>query len=416
MDRVNILLVDDRPENLLALEATLSELPVECIEASSGSDAVRVARETDFAVVLLDVHMPEMDGFETAAALRQQQRSKATPIIFVTAMDRDDRHVLSAYSLGAVDYLFKPLDPDILVSKLRVFVELHQQRKMIEHQATELTEQIRGLEEAREDIRSKEELLEQLRAAKEEAEAASRTKSTFLANMSHELRTPLHGIISFSGFGIKNADTDERKKLREYFEDIRVSGDTLLALLNDLLDLAKLEAGKMTLRRRHTDVRVLVTAVIQEVAAYAEERRVTIVCEESDDDFLAAVDGDRIKQVVRNLLSNSIKFSPEGGVAHVGFRLNDSLIEVILHDQGVGIPEDELTSVFEKFVQSSRTKTGAGGTGLGLAICRQIVVAHGGSIWAENAQEGGAVFGFQIPIEAPEPSGPVETTCSAEVC
>jgi len=245
--------------------------------------------------------------------------------------------------------------------------------------------------------------------AKEAAERANRAKSEFLANMSHELRTPMHAILSFARLGQDKSGGDER--LRGYFERIRSGGDRLLVLLNDLLDLSKLEAGRMVLEARRHDLAFIVREVAAELEPLAVARRLRVAL--PDQSAGACIDGPRFAQVVRNLLANAIKFTPEGrGIAvalapaclPAGRRATDhgelAAVALTVRDEGIGIPEAELERVFDKFVQSSKTKSGAGGTGLGLAICREIVEAHGGTIVAGNAPGGGAVFTVTVPVAA----------------
>ncbi len=250
--------------------------------------------------------------------------------------------------------------------------------------------------------------------ARDVAEAANLAKSEFLANMSHELRTPMHAILSFSRLGETRsvaADPDA-PKLLSYFQRISQSGDRLLSLLNNLLDLAKLEAGRMQYESGHHDLRSIVETIVGELAAYAAERGVTIHVEDGALPVLAWCDPARIGQVVRNLLSNALKFTPSGRAVHVRIGLGEwsssdagegapirAAASIVVTDEGRGIPEGELEAVFDKFVQSSTTRSGAGGTGLGLAICREIVDQHGGRIWADNAREGGAVFRVMLPCE-----------------
>ncbi|MFQ5493890.1 MAG: ATP-binding protein [Phycisphaerae bacterium] len=261
---------------------------------------------------------------------------------------------------------------------------------------TDITARLR----AEETIRRHSEILErtvkertaELATAKDRAEASSRAKSAFLANMSHELRTPLHGVLSFADFGVEQCGRGKPEDLQEYFRQIQSSGQSLLALLNDVLDLAKLEAGKMTYDMQEANLGELIRTVGSEFEALAAERRLTIQYPGSEPNAWTRIDASRVGQVIRNLLSNAVKFSPDGGVIDVDLQCHNRSVEVAIRDEGPGIPEDELETVFDKFVQSSKTRNGAGGTGLGLAICRQIMKAQNGSIWAENSPQGGALF------------------------
>lgn len=247
-------------------------------------------------------------------------------------------------------------------------------------------------------------------AAKDAAEYASEAKSEFLANISHELRTPMHSVLSFANLGEDRARAAEQYKLAHFFQRIHQSGSRLLSLLNDLLDLSKLEAGMANLRVRNQDLLPVVREAVAECESWATTREIELLIDADTGPTMASFDSIRIGQVIRNLLSNAIKFSPKGSTVRIIFseaRLSsgDSASEpgefgatrIEIRDQGPGIPEGELEQIFDKFVQSSKTKTGAGGSGLGLAICREIVLAHRGTIRACNNPTGGASLIVTLP-------------------
>lgn len=240
---------------------------------------------------------------------------------------------------------------------------------------------------------------QQLLAAKDAAEAATRAKSEFLANISHELRTPMHGILSFASFGITKGEQVPAEKLKSYFEKIHASGLRLLALLNDLLDLSKLEAGKMVFQLEPEVLSSVLRHAVDELESLVSERDLT-VRQSLHCEVVVLADRERLLQVLRNLLGNAVKFTPPGGTIEICTSNAGDDVLIAVADTGVGIPEDELEVVFQKFVQSKKTKTGAGGTGLGLAICKEVVAAHGGRIWAENNPGGGARICFTLPVQS----------------
>lgn len=238
----------------------------------------------------------------------------------------------------------------------------------------------------------------ELRQAKEAADEANAAKSDFLANMSHELRTPLHGILSFARFGLKNHLSAEREKLRSYFARIETSGNTLLKLLNALLELSKYEAMAVTITCEWLSLADLANDAAEEFAAVAKEKGLSLRVHILTANACIWADRDRLAQVLRNLIGNSLKFTPQGGEVRINVDSSDGRAIISVEDTGPGIPDEECERVFDKFAQSKRTNSGAGGTGLGLAICREIVGLHGGSINAKPTGGRGAYVQVQLPI------------------
>ena len=251
-------------------------------------------------------------------------------------------------------------------------------------------------------ITAQKQMEKELQQAKEKAEEANRIKTEFLANMSHELRSPLHGILSFTNFGIEEIEEENKEKLLEYLKKIKQLGDRLLALLNNLLDLSKLEAGKMPYSFKKISITHLILHLTSGLDVIFKEKGVTIQFDKPDFNDTVEIDEHKILQVIQNVLSNASKFSSKESIVRIELHDKEKDILLSVINRGVGIPENELETIFDKFAQSSKTKTGAGGTGLGLSICREIIQDHNGKIWAEKNPEGGAVVRILIPKEQKE--------------
>jgi len=426
----DILIFDDNSESLWLLEKILiKNLDANIIKAESGEAALELCSDFDFKLAILNVDMPGMNGIDLALKMRDKWSVKDVKVIFLTATFIDNQSIFQSYQIGAVDFLAKPYNDLILLSKVQVFLSLIEQKEEIELQKEQLKLEIsekhqiaqelkkandeldykvrqrtdelfNANEELKREIEERIEIEKHLKKAKIQADAANYAKSEFLATMSHELRTPLHGVLSFAKFGEKKTTTGgkfEHDALYAYFFEIQSSGQRLLSLLNDLLDLAKLESGKTEYSFKKDQLTPLVETAVKELSAFTKEKSIHIDFQKPDFDTFAIFDTNKIMQVITNLLTNAIKFSPSEKDIKIYFEDQKEVITISIKDYGVGIPEDELESVFSKFIQSTQTKTGAGGTGLGLTICRQIMLDHEGLIWAENHLNGGAVFRFQLP-------------------
>ncbi len=541
---VDILLVDDRPENLLALEAILEPLGQRLVRAQSGEDALRCLLEREFAVILLDVQMPGMNGFETAQMIKSRERTKYLPIIFLTAISKDEEYVFKGYSVGAVDYMFKPFQPEILRSKVQVFVDLYvQQRRIaeqeqrireIERQDLELrhmrellqsearfreivgsamdaivlfdadgkislfnnaaermfatktpdaigssisrffpdgvgadamseicstaedqrrggsddvvrpqsftarrangatfpieasvscldtsvgrtytlivrdiSERVRHEEALREQAeslatsaRELKKLNEELHRRQLELERAMASRSRFYASMSHELRTPINAVLGYSTLLLERIYGPLNEKQAEGIERTQKAARHLLELVNDVLDLSKIEAGKIDLRLQPVEFPTLIEDLFVTVRPLADEHGSALSIEVPGDQPIKVVsDPRRVRQILLNLLSNAIKFGQGKPIRVVCARTDDGgvLIEVI--DQGEGISEQDQERIFHEFVQLGKTQL-QDGTGLGLPISRRLAELLRGELSVDSKPGSGSTFRLRLPATA----------------
>jgi PAS domain S-box-containing protein len=531
---VKILLVDDLPENLFALEVILSNENYLCVKANSGNEALKILlHQQDFAIILIDVQMPMMDGFETVELIRQIDKLKHVPIIFLTASMDNSLQIFKGYQAGAVDYMIKPLSPEILKAKVAVFVDLHTKNQELLVQAeqlkklnTDLTAQkllseyslslieashdplfaispegkitdmnnasvkVTGIarpkligtdffdyftepQKAREvyqkvfekgfiadcplilfhkngklidvlfngavykddkgnvlgaaivarDVTNKKRIEKELIEAKISAELATeiaeeakinaenstviaenavKAKQQFLSNMSHEIRTPMNAIIGFTKVILR---TDLTEKQKEYLNAIKISGDALIVLINDILDLAKVDAGKMTFEKTPFKMKSSISAMLHLFENKIQEKNLKLVTEyDSKIPFVLVGDPIRLHQIILNLVSNAIKFTFKGKITVSVDLLHEDDDKVILKfavtDTGIGISEEKIGTIFENFQQAtSGTSRLYGGTGLGLAIVKQLIEPQGGTIRVNSIIHEGSTFSFTLPFQ-----------------
>jgi signal transduction histidine kinase len=415
-DRVNILLVDDREENLLALEAILEPLGQTLVRAASGEEALRELLLRDFAVILLDVQMPGMNGLETAQYVKSRPRTRSVPIIFLTAINQDDSHVFRAYEVGAVDYLFKPFDPEILRSKVSVFVDLWRQQEQIKRQEETIRDaQRRGLE-----LEHRARILEtEARTAAElsalnaalsrrtaEMERAIAARSRFYASMSHELRTPINAVLGYSTLLLDNIYGPLTPQQREGLERTHRAAKHLLELVNDVLDLSKIEAGKIEMAVQSVGFPSLIEDLFVTVRPLATENATELILDAVGDPTSIETDPRRVRQILLNLLSNAIKFGNRKPVLVEYRPTSDGGVQVAVVDQGGGIAPGDIARIFDEFVQlGGEDQRQQRGTGLGLAISRRLAELLEGILEVESTPGVGSRFCLTLPasIEAGSP-------------
>ena len=380
--QVGVLLVDDQPANLVALEAMLQGLGQRLVTASSGREALKRLLDEDFAVILLDVKMPEMDGFETAALIRERERSRHTPIIFLTAADRTQTYAVRGYAVGAVDYLIKPIVPEFVRSKVAVFVELARRKNELVRQA----ERLRASEqEARELAEAEGELVRDL-------ELKNRELESFSYAVSHDLRAPLRRIDSFAGaLEESHAGGLDATGLR-FLGNIREAAQQMSQLIDDVLHLARVTRAE--LRQHEVDLSALVEHSIERHREAEPGRQVTPRIRPG---VVTRGDGPLLRIAIDNLVDNAWKFTGARPAAEIEF--GSAQVEgetaYFVRDDGVGFDMAHAGKLFGPF-QRLHLASEFPGSGIGLATVQRIVHRHGGRVWAESKPGEGAAFWFTL--------------------
>ncbi len=388
--QAKLLIVDDLPENLLALEALIKREDRMVYKALSADEALSLLLQHEFALAILDVQMPGMNGFELAELMRGTEKTKNIPIVFVSAAGRELNYAFKGYESGAVDFLHKPLDIHAVKSKVNVFVDLYRQSKAMK-------QQVEALEQSR---REQEELLKQLQHTQLELEQAVRMRDDFMSIVAHELRTPLNGLILETQLrkmhlARDNASAFTLDKMHAMVDRDERQIKSLIRLIEDMLDVSRIRTGKLSIRPSRFDLVQLVSNLLQNFAPQVDtaECSTHFVAERP---VVGNWDEFRIEQVISNLLTNALRY---GGKSQIDVRVyaHEGQARVEVQDRGIGISEENQKRIFQQFERVS-AKTVVAGLGLGLFISEQIVAAHGGSIAVESKINEGALFRVCLPL------------------
>lgn len=388
--QAKLLIVDDLPENLLALEALIKREDRMVFKALSADEALSLLLQHEFALAILDVQMPGMNGFELAELMRSTEKTKNIPIVFVSAAGRELNYAFKGYESGAVDFLHKPLDIHAVKSKVNVFVDLYRQRKAMKLQ-------VEALEQSRQE---QEILLQRLQATQAELEHAVRMRDDFMSIVSHEVRTPLNGLILETQLrklhlAKNNAAAFTMEKLHAMVERDERQIQSLIRLIEDMLDVSRIRTGKLSIRPSAFDLSELVRQLLENYAAQiaAAESSVALF---ADEPVTGIWDEFRIEQVISNLLTNALRYGARKPITVRVFSEGDrACIEVT--DQGIGITPENQKRIFQQFERVTANHAVAG-LGLGLFISEQIVLAHDGRIEVQSEVGQGSTFRVCLPL------------------
>lgn len=379
-DPVNILMVDDQLAKLLSYEAILADIGVNLIRATSAREALEHLLKTEIAIVLMDVSMPEMDGFELAEMIRQHPRYQKTAIIFVSAVHLTELDRLKGYEVGAIDYIPVPVIPEILRAKVSVLADLFRKTRQLEELNRELEHRV-----------------EERTAA---LEAAIQVRDEFLSVAAHELKTPLTGLRATAQIitrKLRTSDLSLPAWLNNGLQVIDDQSNRLARLVGQLLDVTRLDQNKISPERPATDISELVAQVVSAFTSRATQHEIALTAVPQ---LTADVDPESIAQVLNNLLDNALKYSPDGGQIDVEVGLDDGdCMHISVRDRGIGIPLEKRAAIFERFYQA-HAEDHRSGLGLGLYISQQIVAQHQGEIGAEFPPDGGTRFIVRLPVHA----------------
>ena len=398
--RINVLIVDDEPKNLTVLEAILDNPGYRLVRAESADAALLALLSEPFALLILDIRMPGMTGFELAEIIKQRKRTAHVPIIFLTAYYNEDQHVLEGYDSGAVDYLHKPVNPQILRSKVAVFAELYRKNLDAASANRALSTEVAVRRRAEQQLREINDTLEQRVAERTDALAqANRLKDEFLAMLSHELRNPLSAITNAVQMVDPSGAASDRTAWALGLIDRQ--SKTLRRIVDDLLDVARLARGKIELRKEPVDLLEIVSQaadVVRPVLGSHEELELVLP---TTGPLRLDADFTRLEQSLVNLLLNAVKFSSTGRRIKMTVEHTDGEAAISIRDNGIGIAPEMLARIFELFIQADRSLDRIqGGLGIGLFICKQLIELHDGSISAHSDGVGqGALFTVRLPLQ-----------------
>ncbi|MFO1397735.1 MAG: response regulator [Burkholderiales bacterium] len=409
MDKINILMVDDQPAKLLSYEAMLTGLNENLIKASTAREALSCLLRHDVAVVLMDVNMPDVDGFELAQLIRQHPRCEKTAILFVSAIHLTDLDRLRGYQTGAVDYVSVPVVPEILRAKIGVFVDLYRKTAQLERLNRTLEDRVSARTAELEDSVAQLKVSERrLRQQGEALAEADRRKNEFLAMLAHELRNPLQPIRMAIELMRSPATPADRRDWAYVVIERQVS--QLVRLVDDLLDASRITSGKLSLRKDRVDLAGVVSAAVDAQRPSAEARQQQLSVTVPQEPVWIHGDAMRLTQVFQNIINNAIKFTPTRGHVTVTLSAHDGA-RVTIRDDGAGMEAGELARVFDIFYQAHPQPDEAqGGLGIGLALVRQLVELHGGTVEARSDGRGrGSEFTVRMPlVDAPETGVPAK--------
>jgi signal transduction histidine kinase len=388
-DPSKLLIVDDLPENLRALDALIRDEQRLVFQAQSGEEALSLMLEHEFALAILDVQMPGMDGFELAELMRSTSRTRNIPIVFVSAAGRELNYAFKGYETGAVDFLYKPLDPDAVRSKVHVFVTLDQQRR-------EMQRQMEALEAAR---REQEVLLRELNATQAELQRSLRMRDEFMSLVAHELRTPLNTLFletQMRSLQLKrgNLPAFNPEQMSSMIKRDERQIKAMIRLIDDMLDVSRMKSGTLSIRPAKVELMALLERVVNDLSlqAAAAGANVVLVPHAPVEGFW---DEFRIEQVVVNLLTNALRYGG-GGAVEVSVQTEGCNARISVRDHGKGIAPDFLERIFEPYERGAKSGEPKG-LGLGLYISRQLALSHGGQLTVESTPGEGATFSLILP-------------------
>jgi two-component system sensor histidine kinase/response regulator len=369
-----ILIVDDTPENLISLKKVLEKHDFEVDTASSGEEALRKVLRNEYVLIILDVQMPGMDGFEVAEAISGYSKAKETAIIFLSAANTETRFITKGYSSGGLDYITKPVDMSVLLLKVKTFYRIYEQsRKLIEIQTA---------------------LLEEIEFRKQ----AEYKKDEFISIASHELKTPLTSVKGYVQLLERSIDKGDVETVKKHLVKAQTQLEKLNNLIADLLDISKIESGKLKFNKQNFFIGDLLKNIVEVMAQSFPDYKISI---EGKVEHCVFGDEMRIEQVIINFLTNAIKYSPGTSEVLINVREENERIYLGVRDYGIGIAPEQQKNLFEKFYRVEETALHFQGLGIGLYISAEIIRRHGGTVGVQSTLGEGSEFYFEIPLISP---------------